>query len=300
MKAGYGPVFRRVALAAALLLPLLLAGCSLFPTTRKLPIPKPPLVTLTVTPEELVDRLNRQWAAINTLTAKVEFRASVSKSKEGVATDYPSVEGHILMRKPANLRVVGQLIGVRVFDMASDSKCFTLSIPHNDKVLKGCGASKTKSTNTWENLRPGFFFDAMMVRGLDPDDLYSVVIDSETVEDAARKHLFRVPEYILSISRRKAGTQELTPVRVVTFRRDNLLPYQQDLYDGEGNLETEVTYGAYQDFDGSQYPSTVTIKRPLEEIQIVLTVETVKENQPLGDEQFVVPIPESSKIQNVE
>jgi hypothetical protein len=290
----------RLVSIGSLFLPLLLTGCSLFPTTRKLPVPKAPEITQYLTPEELVDRLNQRWAAINTLTAKVEFRASVSKSKEGVATDYPSVEGHILMRKPEMLRVVGQMIGIRVFDMASDGKCFTLSMPREDKVIKGCGPAKVKSKNTWENLRPGFFFDAMQVRGLDPDDLYSVVMDSETVEDAARKHLFTVPEYVLSVSRRKPGTQQLTPVRVVTFKRDTLLPYQQDLYDGEGNLETQVTYGAYQDFDGSQFPSSVTIKRPLEEIQIVLTVESVKENQPLADDQFVVPIPEGAKIQTQE
>jgi hypothetical protein len=140
----------------------------------------------------------------------------------------------------------------------------------------------------------------MLVRGLEPNDLYSVVMDSKTVEDAARKHLFIVPEYVLSISRPKPGSQELTPVRVVTFTRDNLMPSQEDLYDDQGNLETEVIYGPYQDFEGSQYPSTVTIKRPQEAIQIVLTVEDVKENQSLADDQFVVPIPEGSKIVNQE
>src|SRR5271165_4655460 len=150
----------RQAKAAALFIPLLLSGCSLFPTTRKLHIPKPPLIERTISPENLVQQLNRRWEAINTLTAKVEFRASVSKSKEGVATDYPSVEGHILMRKPGNLRVVGQLIGVKVFDMASKGDCFTLLIPHYDEVIKGCGPAKVKSKNTWENLRPGFFFDS--------------------------------------------------------------------------------------------------------------------------------------------
>jgi hypothetical protein len=281
-------------------LPLFLAGCSLFPTTRKLPVPKAPAITQTVTPEELVDRLNERWAEIRSLTAKVEIRASVSKSKEGVATDYPSVEGRILMRKPESLRVVGQLFPVRVFDMASDGNCFTLSIPHNNEVIKGCGPSKTKSKNTWENLRPGFFFDAMMVRGLDPDDLYSRTTDSETVVDAARKHLFTVPEYVLSISRRQPGTQQLIPVRVVTFKRDSLLPYQQDLYDGDGNLETEITYGPYQKFDTIQFPSTITIKRPLDEVQIVLIVEDVKENLTLPDDQFLVPIPEGSRIVNQE
>jgi hypothetical protein len=298
--ASYRAAATRSGAIGALFVPLLLTGCSLFPTTRKLPVPKAPVITQTITAEDLVARLNQRWAAINSLTAKVEFRASVSKSREGVATDYPSVEGVILMRKPDMLRVVGHFTIARVFDMASHGKCFTLSIPHDDKVLKGCGPSKQKSKNTWENLRPGFFFDAMLVRGLAPDDLYSRVSDSETVEDTARKHLFTVPEYVLTISRSKAGSQQLTPLRVVTFHRDDLQPYQQDIYDDEGNLETQVFYQGYQDFEGGKFPSTITIKRPMDEIQIVLSVEDVHQNQPLTDDQFVVQIPEGSKIQNIE
>jgi outer membrane lipoprotein-sorting protein len=295
MRANY-----RLASAAALFLPLLLSGCSLFPTTRKLPVPKAPVITQTATPEQLVARLNERWAAISTLTAKVEFQASVAKSKEGVATDYPSIEGHILLRKPSDLRVLGRYFGVLAFDMSSDGKNFSLSVPTKNKFIRGSNSLKKKSLNTWENLRPGFFVDALLVRGLDPDDWYSVVIDSETLEDAARKHLFTVPEYILSISRRKPATQELIPVRVVTFRRDNLLPYQQDIYDSEGHLETHVTYSAYQDFEGSQYPSLVIIKRPIDEIQIVLTVDDVHENQPLADDQFLVKPADGAKVQNLE
>ena len=59
-------------------------------------------------------------------------------------------------------------------------QCFTLSIPHDDKVVKGCGASKTKSKNTWENLRPGFFFDALLVRGIDADDQTRYSVTSDT------------------------------------------------------------------------------------------------------------------------
>jgi hypothetical protein len=261
-------------------------------------MPKAPAITQSVTPDVLVARLNERWDAINTLTAKVEFHAT--KSKDGVATDYPSVDGHILIRKPADLRVLGRDFGVLVFDMASDAKNFTLSVPHKNMVIKGSNSVAKKSKDTWENLRPGFFLDAMLVRGLEPDDLYSVVTDSETVEDAARKHLFMVPEYVLSISRRKPGTQQLIPVRVITFRRDNLLPYQQDIYNTEGNLETHVTYSGYQTFEGNQYPSTVTINRPIDEVQIILNVEDVHENGKLADDQFVVAIPEGAKIQTQE
>lgn len=291
----------RCAASAALILPvLLLSGC-LF-TTRRLPIPRPPTVTQTVPPQELVDRLNQRWAALQSLNATVEIQASVLKTKEGVAKDYTTFRGHILMRKPELLRVLGQVpvLGTRMFDMASDGKDFTLLIPSKNRAVKGPNALKKKSANQVENMRPGFFFDAMVVRGLEPDDWYGVVSDSETVMDAARKHLFTVPEYILSISRHKPDSRQLTPVRVITFHRDDLLPYQQDLYDSDGNLETQIDYSRYADFGDNKYPSTIVIKRPLEEYQIVLTVDKVVENMTLTDDQFQIKIPEGTQIQSLE
>jgi outer membrane lipoprotein-sorting protein len=279
---------------------LLLSGC-LF-TTRKLPVPKPPLVTQTVTPDELVARLNQRWTALDSLNATVEIQASVLKTKEGVERDYTTFRGHILMRKPELLRVLGQVpvLGTRMFDMASDGKNFTLYIPSKNMAVKGLDAVEKKSANQLENLRPGFFLDAMVVRGLEPDDLYSVVTDSETIEDKARKHLFTVPEYVLSISRSNPGSNQLTPVRVITFNRDNLMPSQQDIYDSAGNLETVVNYTNYRDFDSVSSPSMITIKRPLEEYQLVLTVENVKENMTLTDDQFQIKIPEGTKVKNME
>jgi outer membrane lipoprotein-sorting protein len=281
----------------ALFLPLLLSGCLVM--TRKLPIPKAPLITQTATPEDLVAGLNRRWEALDTLTATVEIQASVMKTKEGVAKGI-NLRGHILMRKPEMLRVVGTLLGIKAIDMASDGKELTVSVPIKGKAFKGPSSLKKKSANALENLRPKFFFDAMVVRGLDPDDLYSVVSDSETIEDKARKNLYKVPEYVLSISRRKGESRQLTPVRVVTFHRDDLLPYQQDLYDSDGNLETQVTYANYRDFESGKYPSTIVIERPLEEYKVILNVEDVKENQTLTDDQFVVKVPEGTETQELE
>jgi outer membrane lipoprotein-sorting protein len=290
----------RKAAGAALTLPLLLSGC-LF-STRRLPVPKAPLVTQTVSADALVSRLNDRWTALESLTAKVEIQASVLKSKEGTATDYTTINGRIVMRKPGQLRVVGlaPLLDTRIFDMASDGKTFTLSIPLKNKAFRGSNALKKKSANQFENLRPSVFFDAMMVRGLEPEDEYMVTAETLTMEDAAKKHLYSVPEYILSIMRRKPGTQELAPVRVVRFHRDDLLPYQQDSYDSEGNLETQVTYSNYQDFDTSRYPSKIVIKRPLDELQLVMTVDKEVENLKLTDEQFLVKVPEGTPVQELE
>ncbi len=292
----------RLACIPALVTPLLLSGCFVISTHRNLPVPKVPAVVQTATPEELVGRMNERWSHLETLTATVEIQLSVFQNATGLATDYTSIHGIILIRKPKMLRVYGRLpvIGTRALDMVSDGKDFTLWIPSRNKVIKGSNSLNKKSASTMENIRPGFFFDAMAVRGLEPDDDYSVAADSETIEDVSKKHLLYTPEYDLNIMRRKPGTHELVPVRVVTFHREDLLPYEQDLYDAEGNLETHVSYANYQKAGDDMYPATITIKRPNDGFQIVLTVLSVKENQPLEDAQFHFDVPDGTEIQNLQ
>jgi outer membrane lipoprotein-sorting protein len=293
---------RAMAGVAALLVALLpVTGC-LF-TRRKLPIPKAPEITQTVAPADLVKQLNDRWEHLNTLYAKVDIQASTIKSKAGEEKDYTSFPGIILMRKPEMLRVYGRypVIGSPMFNMASDGKTFSLYVnPPKNIAYTGPATLTHKSTNIIENMRPGFFLDALLVRGLDSDDEYMMTADTDTIEDVKRKHLLIYPEYILTIMRHKAGSQELKPVRVIHFHREDLLPYQQQIYDEQGNLETQVTYGAYVDFGGSRYPSTVTIKRPLEEFQIVMTVEKVTENLELKDDQFHLEIPADVKVQTLQ
>jgi len=287
--------------STVLFLPLfILSGCSLFPTTRKLPVPKAPLITQTVAPEELVAQLNQRWDGFKSLTATVEIQASELKSSEGLAKDFPSCRGHIVMQKPKMLRVVGQYFGVKIFDMASDGDRFKLVIPSKNLAFEGSNAVKGKSPNPMYNLRPDFFFDALLVHGVDPGDFYTRIADTETIEDPAKKHLYTTPEYVLSITRHNPGSHSDTPVRVITIHRDDLLPYQQDLYDENGNLETEVFYTKYADFSGNKYPSIVTIKRPSEGIQLVLTVEQVVENPKLTDDQFQVKLPDGIEVQHLE
>jgi hypothetical protein len=278
----------------------MLAGCSLFPTTRKLPVPKAPAITQSVSPADLVEYLNRRWDAVESFTATVEIQATQLKNKEGVEKDFPSCRGFIVMRKQKMLRVLGTYFGVKIFDMASDGKTFTLVIPPKGIAFEGSNDVKGKSPNPMYNLRPDFFFDAMLVHGLTPDDFSSVTSDTETIEDSSKKHLFLTPEYVLSITRHNPGSRIDTPVRVVTFHRDDLLPYQQDLYDKDGNLETVVLYTKYADFNGGRYPAVVTIKRPIEGIQLVLTVARVIENPKLTDDQFEVKMPDGVKVQHLE
>jgi len=278
----------------------MMTGCmSLFTSKRKLLQPIAPATVQTASADELVARLNDQWAKFESMTATVDIRASHLKTKEGVATDYPSIRANLLLRKPDMLRILGKapVVQTSLFDLASDGTRFTFIIPPKSKVYQGLNANKGTSPNWYENLRPGFLFTAMVVRGLSPDELYSVTSESHTVEDMANKRLLLQPEYQLSTVRRKPESQELFPVRIVLFHREDLLPYEQDLYDDKGDLETQVIYGAYRDFEGTKYPGTITLKRPEEEYQLVMTVERIAVNPTLTDDQFQVKIPPGSTIQ---
>jgi hypothetical protein len=192
------------------------------------------------------------------------------------------------------------VLRTRMFDMVSDGKEFTLYVPSKELAYKGPNRLTRKSANTVENMRPGFFLDALMVRGLGTEDEYMVTADTPTVEDPKKKHLFSVPEYILSVMRHNPGSPELHPVRVIHFHREDLLPYQQELYDEQGNLETEVIYGRYAEYGENLFPSTVTIMRPLEEYQIVLTVAKVQQNRELKDDQFQLQLGDETKVQRLE
>jgi outer membrane lipoprotein-sorting protein len=291
-------IVHRSGCAAALALSLLLAGCSLFPTTRHLPVPRPATVQ-SATPQELVNQLNQSWDALNSMTAKVEIQATVTKTAQGVENDEPTIRAIIVMGKPNKLRVVGTDFALKIFDMASNGNRLTLYMPTEKLAFEGASSSKEKDPDhPFYSLRPDFFLDAIAVRGLDPGNEYMVEGDSETIEDPSRKHLYIEQEYTLSVMQPKAGPEKL-PRRVITFHRDDMLPYDQDVYDSEGNLETQIRYSNYEEFGTVKYPSKITIKRPQEGIQLVLTVDEVQKNVPVTEDQFELKIPEGTTIKQL-
>jgi outer membrane lipoprotein-sorting protein len=78
-----------------------------------------------------------------------------------------------------------------------------------------------------------------------------------------------------------------------------MLPYDQYVYNSEGELETQIFYTNYTTFSAGKYPSKVTIKRPKEGIQLVLSVERVEENVDLPASQFDVKVPDGATIKTL-
>jgi hypothetical protein len=257
---------------------------------------------------QLVEAINQRYEQVNNLTATVDFAASVGGAHKGQETDYTSIRGYIIFQKPQMLRVLGlvPVLHTHAFDLASNGETFTLLIPPRSRAIVGSNSVTNPSASTLENMRPQFFLDAILIQSISPDRIVSLTNSSTTTMDTRTKQLIETPQYELTVLNPgpAGGPPGMAKVyqaqRVIKFSRVDLLPTEQDIYDKNGDPETQVLYGKYQTYSGIQFPSTITIIRTLEEYRIALTVEKVIFNQPLPPDQFVPPkIPEGYKVQRL-
>jgi hypothetical protein len=281
-----------------------LSGC--LKHTRLIERPQRPPIVLSTSAPALIQSLNEHYDAIHTLSATVLIRASVINAPnngtgKGKVTDYTSIRGFIRLRQPEMLRVLGLLpvIDTRAFDMTSNGKQFTLLIPPKNIAIIGTGVVTKPSKNPLMNLRPSVFYDSLLIGKVEPDNYTYVTTDTRIAPIPHSKHLIEEPDYELGILRVQGNSKELLPERVIHISRTNLLPYQQDEYDNQGILVTRTTYRDYHTFDQIEYPTEITISRPIDGYKLELTIQKLAFNHPLPDDQFELKIPEGIKVEKL-
>lgn len=290
----------RTSLSLALLLALpALNGCLWH--TRKVPKARPPAVVLNAAPQKLVDIINQQYAAIQSMSAAVTFTATSGGTLNGQEKTITPFSGYILLRKPEALRVIGYLpvVHTPAFDMASNGNTFRLLIPPKSEAIEGPNELTQPSKNAFENLRPYMFFDSMVIPEIGADEVLSVTADSNIVVNPKTRKLEIRPEYLLTVQVRQPNTRFTQVHRVIHISRIDLRPVQQDIYDQNGQVQTQAVYGPMQTFGTERFPGTVTIKWPQQQEQILITVEKLRVNLPLASDQFELKIPEGTKIKEL-
>jgi hypothetical protein len=272
--------------------------------TRKVPQAKMPENVLTAAPEQLVDIINKRYDSINSLSATVTFTATSGGTLNGSEKTVTPFPGYILLRKPESLRVLGLLpvVHTQAFDMASDGPTFKLVIPPKNRAVEGPNSISQVSSNSFENMRPYMFVDSMLIPKIGDDDQLSVTGDSTTVVNPKTRKLEIRPEYLLTIGKRQGTSNILLTQRVIHFSRVDLRPIEEDIYGPDGQVQTQAIYGPLQTFGTEQFPGTITIKWPLQEQQILVTIEKLRvnpTNPPLTDDQFQLRIPEGVQVQEL-
>ncbi|HEY6448942.1 MAG TPA: hypothetical protein VIY53_20985 [Acidobacteriaceae bacterium] len=269
--------------------------------TRKVPQAKLPENVLAAPPTQLVDIVNKQYDAIHSLFAGVTFTATEGGTLKGSEKTIAPFSGYIFLRKPESLRVIGYLPVVHTvaFDMASDGQTFKLVIPPKGKAIEGANSISQPSSNSIENMRPYMFVDSMVIPKIEPDDLLSVTGDTTTVVDPKTRKLVLRPDYLLAVSDRQGTSNILLIRRVIRFSRIDLRPVEEDIYGPDGQVQTQAIYGPLQTFGSERFPGTITIKWPLQEQQILITLQKLRVNTTLTDDQFELRIPEGMQMQQL-
>lgn len=277
---------------AALAVPL--SGC-LF-RTRKLETKLSTAPLRTATQLELIEYVNSQAGRIRSLQATVDIDASVGDPKNGSITDYKEIRGFILARKPAMLRMIGQMPVVRntAFDMVSNGQEFKVSIPPKNKFVIGTNSNESyQPQQRLENLRPQHIYDALLLREIGSDEIAVLENGFETVLDE-KKHRIEQPNYQVAVIRRGPNGWFLS--RKIEFSRTDLLPHRQRIYDQQGNVVTDAHYQKFKDYGGIEFPSKIEIERPREDYDILLNILKLDVNRALTDDQFVLEKPPGADV----
>jgi outer membrane lipoprotein-sorting protein len=271
-----------------------LSGCLFRTRTLDRQFSNRPLKT--ASQKQLIDYVNTQAAKIQSMQATVDLDASAGDIKNGRITDYKEIRGYVLARKPSMLRMKGLLPVVRntAFDMVSNGQSFKVSIPPKNKFYTGSNnADNYDPEKRLENMRPQYIYDALLLPEISKDEIAVLENGYETVLDS-RKHRVEQPNYELAVIRK--GPQGWYLSRRIEFSRTDLLPYRQRIYDQQGNVETDVHYQNYKDFDGTTFPNTIGIERPRESYDITLNMVKLEINKPLTDDQFVLEQPAGTEV----
>lgn len=272
-----------------------LTGC-LF-RSRKV---EPPITTVqlkTATARELIDYLNAQAAAIQSMQATVDIDTTVGGVKKGKVTDYQEIRGYVLVRKPAMLRMIGlmPIVRNRAFDMVSDGRDFKLWIPPKNRFVMGRNDVESHNpAQPLENLRPQHIYDSLLLRRVDPQNEIAVLEnDTEILTDGKSRKVSQA-DYVIDVIGKGEGGWVLS--RKVVFSRVDLLPRRQLMYDAEGNIATNAAYGNYKQENGVSFPWQIEIARPQEEYDITLNIVKLDLNQPLPDDKFILEQPVGAEV----
>lgn len=250
-------------LLGAVMLPLATA-CA--PPPRPAVAAPPPARELSA--EELVAHYNSQVATIQSLQLNLDIGSAsltppglwrrvvgaaawVAGRRRGVGgRNYTTVQGFLLLRKPAQLRLLGTrpLVGGRAFDLASDGDAFEVSLPTSNEYITGRNDCVPAAARTsLERLRPAEIFAALPA--------FPLSAGARVEMEAERKDAYRV-----WVDESPAGGR--FGRREMTFSRTDLRLDRQVFYNARGARELTANYRDYGMAGAVEFPGTITMDHP--------------------------------------
>ncbi len=241
---------------------------------------------LEATKDQLLARYNEAARATEALNATVDLIPKTGSAYSGVIEEYHDVDGFILARRPAYIRVIGQapVVGTNIFDMVSDGETFRIYIPSKNKFILGPTNLERSAKKPIENLRPQHLLDALFWPQIPAD----VPVVFEEWNDASGR------DYILTVLRRETGNWEIA--RKIWFDRTDLSLFRMQMYGAGGVLLSDARYAEWQPAGSANYPRHVWVARPRDDYQLEVRITKLAVNQPIPPERFELRQPRGTEL----
>ena len=282
---------------------LLSAGCVTIKTHRE--VKKEEIrPQLESSEAKLLADYNEHARGIQSLQATVDLIPSTGTTYSGVIEEYHDVQGFILARLPAMVRVIGQapVVAKNVFDMVSDGREFRIFIPSKNTFLVGSATLAASSKKPIENLRPQHVVEALFWPEFASDEK---VLFEQFDSDTGRF-------YILTLLRTlESGKLEIA--RKVWYDRADLRVSQVQLFGAGGRLDSNIEYSDWQPVPAAPatgvasaatvpqttYARDIHIWRPQDDYKLEIRISKLTLNEPIAADRFVLAQPAGSDLIHV-
>ena len=262
------------------------------------------------TREQLMNEVNR-FAKVNSIHAKMYLKfEDNSFAESGTKEVYKSADGDVVVQRPSKIymRVQVPVIKTDVAQMSSDGTKFCVAILQDGgtgkykKFVVGSNSADysrlqnqfrsadldnskalKENVNAFANLRPQHFTDAMLVRPIDPSNVYtqSTIFQLEEDKSQEKKSPIRkvMRGYYLLDEYVKDASGNLEIVRRFWFDRvAGIRLARQQIFDARGEVASDIVYGKPGNLtDTGEYanlPLQITVTRPKERYSMTLTYQT--------------------------
>lgn len=284
---------------------LIFGGCNIVKKESKAPTL---LKTEDATQAELMNEVNR-FARVNSMRAKMDLKfEDNSFAQFGSKEVYRAADGEVVVQRPGKilLKVQVPVIKTDVAQMTSDGQTFRVAILNDGgsgkykKFVKGTnnadysrlqktlnasdeGGAAKQNVNAFANLRPQHFTDALLVRPIDPANVYTIstIFQIENDETQAKKSpLYTVMRgyYLLDeFAKQEDGSLRITR-RFWFDRVGGIRLARQQLFDAKGEIESDIIYGKEGALTATgeyaNLPLRIQVTRPKDKYTMSLTYQS--------------------------
>ncbi len=259
---------------------------------------------------QLLNEIDR-FAKVNSMRAKMDLKfEDNSFAQFGNKEVYPSADCEVVIQRPANiyLKVEVPIVKVDVAQMSSDGEKFRVAVlqggscgekckkfvigtnnadysklQKNLHTLESANGQADSGVNSFANVRPQHFTDAVLVRPTNAERIYLQTTIYQVEEDESQKKnspLRRVMRgYYLLDELKKGENGELKILRRFWFDRiGGIRLARQQLFDAKDEIESDIVYGREGNLgstgDYNNLPMRIQVTRPKEKYTMSLTYQS--------------------------